>query len=346
MVLKRDIFGQIVLGRLGPSGARATLRDLDARKWWAAPLSDLLAANERRALEALDGVAGVPRLLARERRRLYREWIAGVPMHVAQPHGDRAFFAAARGILAELRKRGVTHNDLAKEQNWLRGQDGRPYLLDYQLARVHRRKGLLYRIMAYEDIRHLIKHKSRYCPQAMTARERAIVGRRSLVSRLWRRTGKKLYKLVTRRLLHWSDSEGGGGRLARHGAALAELLRAHPAVAEAAVASYPHPSHRVEGLYAFVSLAGPADGLDLAAWSRGKLGPMAGADLVQIVPALPKAADGAVRHDLLKLVAQNLLDEIEPLTQGDPGLRALMREIVAGRLNLGDRRPIAPPVAT
>lgn len=341
-VLKQDIFGQIVLGRLGASGVKATLRDLTKRRWWAAPLSDHLARREAHALAALDGIAGVPRLLGREPGRIYREWIAGVPMHVAAPLGDTAYFAQARDILTELRKRGVTHNDLAKEQNWLRTHDGAPYLLDYQLAHVHRRKGRMYRIMAYEDIRHLIKHKERYCPQAVTARERAIAGRRSLPSLIWRKTGKKLYKLFTRGLLHWSDSEGGGGRLAQHGAALTALLETHPCVAEAAVTSYPHPSHRLEGLYAFVALSKPADGPKLAAWSRRKLGPLGGADLVQPVPALPKSAAGEVRHDLLKLVAQNLLDEIEPLTAGDPDLQALMAEIVAGRLNLGDRRGLSP----
>ena len=341
-VLKADIFGEIVLGRLGASGERAILRDLTGRRWWAAPVSAHLARREARALAALDGVAGVPRLLRREARRIYRQWLPGLPMHVAAPHGDTAYFAQARDVLRQLHGRGVTHNDLAKQQNWLRGRDGKPCLIDFQLAHVHRRRGRVFRIMAYEDLRHLIKHKALYCPESMTARERAIVARRSLPSRIWRNSGKVVYKLVTRGLLHWSDAEGGGDRLARHGASLTALLQRHPAVDEVAVTSYPHPSHRVEGLYAFVRLCGPAEARDLAAWSRKELGPLAGADLVQPVPALPKTPDGEVRHDLLKLVAGNLLDEIEPLTAGDAELQALMARIVAGRANRSDRRGTAP----
>ncbi|MDP2621152.1 MAG: serine/threonine protein kinase [Hyphomicrobiales bacterium] len=344
-VLKQDIFGRIVLGRLGASGEKAILRDLSERKWWAAPISAHLARREVRALKTLAGVSGVPRLLGREAKRIYRQWLPGVPLHVAEPHGDVAYFKQARAILAELRKRGVTHNDLAKPQNWLRAPDGRPQLLDFQLAHVHRRKGRLYRVMSYEDIRHLIKHKRRYCPEATTARERAIADRRSLPSRIWRKSGKAVYNLVTRRLLHWSDGEGGGDRLAHYGGALADFLERHPAVAEAAVTSYPHPSHRVEGLYAFAAVAEPADGLDLAAWSRKELGPLAGADLVQLVPALPRSAAGEIRHDLLRLVAQNLLDEIGPLTAGDANLEALMARIVAQRVNLSDRRGLASRTA-
>ena len=54
------------------------------------------------------------------------------------------------------------HNDLAKEQNWLRGRDGRAYLIDFQLASRFRRRSKLFRIAAYEDLRHLLKHKRRY----------------------------------------------------------------------------------------------------------------------------------------------------------------------------------------
>lgn len=336
-VLKQDIFSRIVLGRLGPTGEKAILRDLSVRRWWVAPISTHLARREVRALKALAGVVGIPRLIASVPGRIYREWVPGLPLHVAEPYGDVAYFRQARGILAELRRRGVTHNDLAKPQNWLRTHDGEPCLVDFQLAHVHRRKRRVYRIMAYEDSRHLIKHKVLFCPDTATARERAIAKRRSLPSLIWRHSVRVVYKLVTRRLLHWSDGEGGGDRLVHYGPALAAFLERHPAVAEAVVTGYSHPSHRIEGLYVFASLSEPVDGLDLAALSRKELGPLGGADLVQLVPALPRSPDGEIRRDLLRLVAGNLIDEIEPLTEGDAALQALMARIVAERVNLSDR---------
>lgn len=333
-ILKADVFSHISIGRLGPAGEKAVLRDLTRRKWWAAPLSAHFARREARALRALAGIQGVPALLRREKGRLYRQWLPGVPLHVARPHGDTAFFAEARAILRQLRRLGITHNDLAKEPNWLRGQDGRPYLLDFQLASIHRRKGLLYRIMAYEDLRHLLKHKRTYCPEAMTPREHAALARRSLPSRIWRKTGKKLYTAITRGLFNWSDGEGSADRLKRHGGRLAETLKRHPAVGDVAITSYPHP-RMVEGLYAFVCAEG-ISGEALAAWSRKELGPEAGADLVQVVEALPRDGGGEVRMDLLKLVAQNLIDEVAARAD-DKAMAALMEHIVAGRLNLTDR---------
>jgi hypothetical protein len=67
-------------------------------------------------------------------------------------------------------------------------------------------------MLAYDDLRHLLKHKRTYCPAHLTRRERAILARRSLLAALWAATGKPLYRIVTRRLLGWSDREGAGDR--------------------------------------------------------------------------------------------------------------------------------------
>ena len=65
---------------------------------------------------------------------LVRGFIDGVALHLAKPHGDLAYFRSAKAALRQLHRAGICHNDLAKEQNWLRGSDGRAYLTDFQLA--------------------------------------------------------------------------------------------------------------------------------------------------------------------------------------------------------------------
>jgi hypothetical protein len=107
---------------------------------------------------------------------------------------------------------GVVHNDLAKEPNWLVSDDGRPALVDFQLAARPRHRGRRFRMLAYDDLRHLLKHKRTYCPAALTARQLTILARRSPIAALWARTGKPVYRFVTRRLLGWSDREGAGDR--------------------------------------------------------------------------------------------------------------------------------------
>jgi len=94
-----------------------------------------------------------------------------VPLHVAKPHGDAAYFRPAKTALRKLHSAGIAHNDLAKGQNWLYSS-GRAYLTDFQLAAHFRRRSRLFRLARYKDLRHLLKHKRRYAPDALTATER------------------------------------------------------------------------------------------------------------------------------------------------------------------------------
>ncbi len=75
---------------------------------------------------------------------------------------------------------------------------------------VSKQRGRFFRMLAHEDLRHLLKHKRTYCPQALTPIERRVLARRSWLSRVWQATGKRVYVFVTRRLLHWQDREGQG----------------------------------------------------------------------------------------------------------------------------------------
>jgi hypothetical protein len=61
-------------------------------------------------------------------------------------------------------------------------------VIDFQLAWFDAARGRLFRLMAREDLRHLLKHKRQYCPQRLTARQRALLARPSLPARLWRKT--------------------------------------------------------------------------------------------------------------------------------------------------------------
>ncbi len=208
-LLKSDVFGRVVLER--NEAGWAVVRDLAGSPWWARGLARRLLSREARALAALDGIPGVPRLLAAGPDRLTRSYIDGLPMHEARP-SEPAYFRQARGLLRRLHRAGVVHNDLAKEPNWLVTAAREPALIDFQLAWRVPRSGRLFRLLAREDLRHLLKHKRTYCAEHLTRRERAILDSPSFPSRAWRVTGKPLYLLVTRRLLGWSDREGAGDR--------------------------------------------------------------------------------------------------------------------------------------
>lgn len=208
-ILKRDVFGDVSIVD-GPGGPEVR-RDTTRGRWWARWLARRLAAREARALAAAAVVPDVPRLIAWDGEVLTRSWMDGTPMQLARP-ADPAYFQAALALVRKLHGAGVVHNDLAKEPNWLVLPDGRPGMIDFQLAWVRRRRGRMFRLLGREDLRHALKHKRHYCATALSARERRILATPAWTSRLWMATGKKLYMFVTRRILGWADREGAGDR--------------------------------------------------------------------------------------------------------------------------------------
>ena len=205
-LLKSDTFGTI-----SRDGDRV-IRDTRPARAWAGWLARCLMRRERRALTRLEdaGLAGIPRVLSSDRHTLARSWIDGDAMHLARPRNP-AYFRAASRLLRRLHAARVLHNDLAKETNWLVTPEGLPALVDFQLASVRRRTALS-RARGHDDLRHLLKHKRTYLPDHLTTREKRILATRSLPSRIWMATGKKVYLFITRRLLRWQDREGAGDR--------------------------------------------------------------------------------------------------------------------------------------
>ena len=133
VLLKRDVFSTVERGRFRSESGEvdAVLRRLDQVPWWSFLLARHLFARERGALAQARGLKVGPELLWAGRRALARGFIDGVALHLAKPHGDAAYFRSAKQALRRLHRAGICHNDLAKEQNWLVGRDGRAYLTDF-----------------------------------------------------------------------------------------------------------------------------------------------------------------------------------------------------------------------
>lgn len=335
-LLKRDVFSTVERGRFrGDDGeASAILRRLDQVPWWSRPLANHLFSRERRALAAIRGMNIGPELLWSGRTALVRGFIDGVALHLAKPDGDAAYFRTAKAALRKLRRAGLCHNDLAKEQNWLRGADGHAYLTDFQLAACFKRRSKLFRILAYEDLRHLLKHKRRYAPASLTPKELKVLARKSLFSRLWLATGKKVYVAITRGLFNFTDREGGGKRLVNDAPMLIERIRTNPAVRDVAIVAFADRRAGV-GLYAFVEGVGENLEASLRAALAGMKRPQP-PEHIQVASVLPRAANGEVRREILQLIAMNQVDLIEPLIQ-TPAEREVVHMICERRKNLRDR---------
>jgi len=218
-VLKRDAFGRIelvrrdgvLLVRRVPCGGSIPGTALLAR---------ILARRERRALERLAGIEGVPALVAVEGRDLLRTYIPGRRLdRGGRPPDD--YFERLEALVRRIHERGVAHNDLAKEANLLLGEDGAPAVVDFQVAAIageggwRRAEGRFFRLLRREDLRHLAKQKALRRPELLTEEDRHRLARRSLAARGWAAIGKPVYRFVTRRLLSTSDSEGEGSSRSR-----------------------------------------------------------------------------------------------------------------------------------
>jgi RIO-like serine/threonine protein kinase len=210
-ILKRDQLGRVELldGAQGACVRRVACGGAWPLSAWVARLC---ARRERRALAALHGLEGVPVLVsapeledaARPGEFVLRSWIAGRPLARAEELPED-FFEHLDRLVSALHARGVCHNDLHKEQNILVGTEGLPYLVDFQLASVHARRGGLFASRAREDLRHVEKHRRRYTRLGRGPRGEARTGagasyRRSWIARLWQRGFKPLYEFVSRRM--------------------------------------------------------------------------------------------------------------------------------------------------
>lgn len=206
-ILKADRFGTV-------SHCLLEGRPVIRRDWTAAsgPIARRLAARlARREAHALARLAHlgddrVPRPLYRDSRSSFRSYIEGRTLKDAAPPPGPAYYADALCLVGELHAAGIVHNDLEKPENWLVTPDGRPAIVDFQVALRFRNRGnWLFRLAAREDVRHVLKNKRRYCADPLTADERRTAERRGPLARLNAAVVKPIYRFVTRRLLGTSD---------------------------------------------------------------------------------------------------------------------------------------------
>jgi hypothetical protein len=344
VLLKRDVFSTVERGRFRNQGGEvdAVLRRLDQVPWWSYVVAQHLFTRERRALTLARDLHVGPELLWAGEQALVRGFIDGVALHLAKPFNDRSYFYSAKLALRKLHRMGVCHNDLAKEQNWLRGTDGLAYVTDFQLAVCFKSRSRLFRIAAYEDLRHLLKHKRSYAPELLTPKEKQILAKKSLFARIWLMTGKKVYRGITRGIFNFTDREGGGRRLVNDAPPLTEMIRLNPAVRDVAIVAFADRRSGV-GLYAFVEADDVALEPKLQATLAAARGPKPPEHL-QVIPALPRDAAGRIRTEILQLVAMNQLDLIEPLMSSEAD-RVFLKGILESRKNLRDRFNFETPAA-
>lgn len=184
----------------------AVLKDMRARAaWYRLGVGRYFLWREWRALKALDGVEGIPRVLARpDADCLVMEWRAGTPI-AARRQGEVAAQSLERvaQIIEVAHARGVVHGDLHRS-NVLLDESGQVTLIDWATAGVFGVGRALWKRWTWQewralDARAVAKLKAHYTPQDVRPDERDL-----LIN-----GGSPLYRLV-RRLGHWKMVLRGG----------------------------------------------------------------------------------------------------------------------------------------
>jgi hypothetical protein len=94
----------------------------------------LMATHEAAVLRRVQDVPGVPRLRGRYGSTgIVRDYVEGAPL-TRDSQVDEEFCSRLMAILEELHRRGIAYVDLEKAENILIGEDGRPHLIDFQVA--------------------------------------------------------------------------------------------------------------------------------------------------------------------------------------------------------------------
>ena len=192
---------------------RAVLKDHGAcDPWFARILGPLLAWREARALERLQGIRGVPKLLARpSSRSLLLEYLCA--KQLSDDNNDKtdwaAFFKRLEFLLDDIHQRGIAHCDLRSPFNTLIDTEGNPVIVDF-VASVSRGEpwnlmaNWVFQRFARADREALTKLKSSVAPELVSEQEQTQYLTRSTLEQLMRWVGTQVRtlsrKLFTRNI--------------------------------------------------------------------------------------------------------------------------------------------------
>lgn len=169
---KHDFFAATGLYQ-SSDGSKAVLKIFRPASYYGIPyglLSRWQAAHEERIYKKLQDTAAVPRWIGRYGRTgIVHEFVPGQDLARDVKLPDD-FFERLEALLRIMHSRGMSYLDTNKPDNILVGEDGNPYLIDFQITWLQPFFPLnlitypLFCIFRNSDIYHLKKHIRKFSP--------------------------------------------------------------------------------------------------------------------------------------------------------------------------------------
>lgn len=181
-ILKEDFFSINVLYRNG-NGIRYVLKISDFRfllGFLLKPFAILMSRREYRLYSMVSDLPNVPELGPRFGLRGYlHRFVEGKTLYELEKEGrfdlPDDFFDKLKALIEEIHRRRIFYLDLNKQGNVILGDNGQPYLIDYQVCIYFKHRNCLmdriFTLLTKEDIYHLYKHKKNFRPDLMNGEE-------------------------------------------------------------------------------------------------------------------------------------------------------------------------------
>jgi hypothetical protein len=173
-------------------------------------LGRVLTQHEIRLYILAQGINGVPKFVGNWGPTAFaHEFVEGRPLAKGDALPD-GFFDQLKAILQALHDRDVAYVDLEKRENIILGEDGRPYLIDFQISwHLPANRGgntfffhLIRDVLKASDWYHMYKHWRRLRPDQLEAADSRRFGRPPFWIRWHRRVFRPL-TLLRRQALVW-----------------------------------------------------------------------------------------------------------------------------------------------
>jgi hypothetical protein len=171
----------------GPDG-RWIIKDRSSHSGPFRWIAGWLLGRERRVLETLRGIPGVPDPVVIDRDAFATRPLGGEPMRAGHtPGGVRAVADRLLELIDELARRGVHHLDLAHKQNIILDSHGNVSLVDFgsAVALGPWQRRLLGRLLTDVDRRAALKYVARWAPQTLTRDEARLILKGTRLRRWW-----------------------------------------------------------------------------------------------------------------------------------------------------------------
>jgi hypothetical protein len=203
---------QVRLETIG--GIRALVKDFSTcGRWFRWLIGRWLVGRECAALQAAEGVPGVPRLVARLSPYALAVEHVGRSIAVMEPDElPPSLWSDLERLIDALHQRGIAHADLKTLENILVDEQGVVHVVDFNSAVLAAGpfRRFLFRHLSADDKRAIIKAKLELQPELVSDEELAFLQERSWLEHLFRRVRRPI-RLFAKRL-GGKATEPGPGR--------------------------------------------------------------------------------------------------------------------------------------